>query len=67
MSESQHTLDELQRWMQAVVTHPRGVAAGIESEAAREQISVLAPVVHVRRRATVVAWSADRTPLHGVK
>ena len=41
MSESQHTLDELQRWMQAVVTHPRGVAAGIESEAAREQISLV--------------------------
>ncbi len=41
MSESRHTLDELQRWMQAVVTHPRGVAAGIESDQAREQIALV--------------------------
>jgi len=41
MSEARHTLDELQRWMQAVVTHPGGVAAGIESAAARDQIVVV--------------------------
>jgi len=42
MSENQHTLDELQRWMQAVITHPQGVVSGIESEPAREQIAVVA-------------------------
>jgi hypothetical protein len=42
MSEARHTLDELQRWMQAVVTHPGGVTAGIDSAAARDQIA-LAP------------------------
>jgi hypothetical protein len=41
MSESRHTLDELQRWMQAVVTHPGGVAAGIESDDACRQISLV--------------------------
>jgi hypothetical protein len=41
MSEPRHTLDELQRWMQAVVTHPGGVAAGIESDAACRQISLV--------------------------
>ena len=41
MSETRHTLDELQRWMQAVVTHPRGVAAGIESDQAREQVPLV--------------------------
>jgi len=41
MSETRHTLDELQRWMQAVVTHPRGVALGIESDQAQEQIDLV--------------------------
>jgi hypothetical protein len=41
MSEARHTLDELQRWLQAVVTHPGGVAAGIEGAAARDQIAVV--------------------------
>jgi hypothetical protein len=40
MSEARNTLDELQRWLQAVVTHPGGVTAGIESADAREQIAV---------------------------
>jgi len=40
MSESRRTLDELQRWIQAVITHPRGVISGIESDAAREQIAI---------------------------
>lgn len=38
MSEARHTLDELQRWMQAVITHPGGVTAGVDSAAARDQI-----------------------------
>jgi hypothetical protein len=42
MSEARHTLDELQRWLQAVVTHPGGAAAGIDSAEARDQIA-LAP------------------------
>ena len=41
MSETRHTLDELQRWMQAVITHPRGVAAGIKSDQAHEQIALV--------------------------
>jgi len=41
MSEMRHTLDELQRWMQAVITHPAGAGAGIESPAALDQIAVV--------------------------
>jgi hypothetical protein len=41
MSEPQHTLDELQRWMQAVITHPAGASAGIESPAALDQIAAV--------------------------
>src|SRR5262245_12156156 len=41
MSEPRHTLDELQRWMQGVITHPGGVAAGIASDEARQQIALV--------------------------
>lgn len=41
MSKPGHTLDELQRWMQAVITHPAGVEVGIESFAAQQQIGVV--------------------------
>ncbi len=40
MSEPRHTLDEVQRWMQAVITHPAGPIAGIESREAVQQIAV---------------------------
>src|SRR5258708_35048304 len=41
MSETRHALDELQRWMQAVVTDPRGVASGINSDQAQQQIALV--------------------------
>ncbi len=34
------TLDAVQGWMQSVVTHPRGVEAGVASEAARAHLEV---------------------------
>ncbi len=37
------SLDQLQRWMQAVITHPDGVAAGCGCAEACEQIEVTAP------------------------
>ncbi len=40
MPRSSHELGQIQRWMQAVIMHPRGVEAGIESEASRSQIDV---------------------------
>ena len=40
MSDSKRQLDTVQRWMQSVITHPAGIAAGIDSAAAREQIEV---------------------------
>lgn len=35
---SQRSLESLQRWLQAVITHPEGVSAGTQSPAARAQI-----------------------------
>lgn len=40
MNDAPRQLVELQHWMQAVITHPDGVAAGIDSAAARAQIDV---------------------------
>lgn len=40
MSDAESSLSRIQRWMQAVITHPSGVAAGIDAPAAREQIDV---------------------------
>ncbi len=42
MSSDPFRLDQIQRWLQAVITHPAGAAAGIESEAARSAIEVAA-------------------------
>jgi len=35
-----HPLDQLQRWLQAVITHPDGISDGIASDAARQEINV---------------------------
>jgi len=40
MSDSNPELDRIQRWMQAVITDPAGVVAGIRSEHARQQIDI---------------------------
>jgi hypothetical protein len=38
---SQHELSQIQRWLQTVITHPGGTAAGLDSEAARAQLDVV--------------------------
>ena len=40
MSDSKPELDTVQRWMQSVITHPAGIAAGIDSPTAQDQIDV---------------------------
>jgi hypothetical protein len=55
---SSHKLDAIQRWMQAVVTHPRGVERGIESPEARRQIDVAVEAIE-----SVVLRSATRTSI----
>jgi hypothetical protein len=42
MSDTPRDLERLQRWMQAVICHPEGVAEGIRSQAAQEQIEISA-------------------------
>lgn len=40
MPDDQPTLNQIQRWMQAVITHPSGITDGINSDDAREQLDV---------------------------
>jgi len=40
MSDAQPDLDVIQRWMQSVIMHPDGVAQGVASHAARQEIDV---------------------------
>ncbi len=51
-------LAQIQRWLQAVITHPDGVEAGIDSDAARSQIDVSPDQVE-----DVVARSERRTSI----
>lgn len=40
MTGPHHDLETIQRWMQAVITHPAGVAEGIETDEAQQQIEI---------------------------
>lgn len=40
MAAAPRELSQLQQWMQAVIMHPEGVTAGIDSDAAKQQIIV---------------------------
>lgn len=42
MTPPRPSLDRLQRWMQAVVTDPAGVASGVRSSAAQQEIAIAA-------------------------
>lgn len=59
------SLDQLQRWMQSVITHPAGIEAGVASDSSREVIDVgagrLDEVVLPSQRLS----SADRLRVYG--
>ena len=58
-------LDQVQRWMMSVITHPDGVASGIESDAAQRELSVspdqIEQVITRSRRCT----SLERLQVYG--
>lgn len=58
-------LSTIQRWMQSVITHPQGIAAGIESAASRQWINVASEdveqVIGRSRRRT----SVERLQVYG--
>ncbi len=40
MQQETIPLDQIQKWMQSVISHPEGIATGVDSPAAQEQIPV---------------------------
>lgn len=58
MGRPSRDLDQVQRWMQAVIMHPDGVAAGIRSESAQQQIKV-----HPEQIEEVVCRSRNQTSI----
>jgi len=64
MSE-QRSLGKLQRWVQEVITHPDGIAAGVNSQTARQQIDIgTAQIEQVVERSTRLG-SAERLAVYG--
>lgn len=61
MSNESHNLDQLQRWMQTVISWPAGVEAGIASEAAQAKI----PLENNELEAVVTA-SSKQTSLERI-
>ena len=55
-------LDGFQRWLQAVITHPLGIAAGLQSEEARTIADILDELLQAReseRVGRVIDHDAD--------
>lgn len=64
MSE-QRSLGKLQRWLQEVITNPDGIAAGVESQTARQQIDIgAANIEHVVEPSSQLG-SAERLAVYG--
>lgn len=58
-------LDVVQRWLQAVIMHPGGVAAGVNSEAARAEIATSAAEVERVIGRSQSLGSLDRLAVYG--
>ena len=65
METDEFPLVRLQRWMQAVITHPDGVASGIDSPAARELIDVKTEDVETVISRSRALSSVDRLAVYG--
>lgn len=57
-------LDQLQRWLQAVITHPGGVVAGIDSAGAQTEIHVAAGEVESVIGRSLALGSLDRLAVY---
>src|SRR5690242_4203523 len=58
-------LDLVQRWLQAVIMHPGGVAAGADSEAARSLIATSAAEIERVIGRSQALGSLDRLAVYG--
>ncbi|MCE9552397.1 MAG: DNA-binding domain-containing protein [Planctomycetes bacterium] len=60
-----HPLEQLQRWLQAVITHPDGVAEGVASDAARGEIDVAPQDVERVIARSKALTSIERLEIYG--
>ena len=59
------TLDRLQQWMLAVITHPDGIAAGIDGDDARQQIPIAADGVEQVVDRSAACSAIERLGVYG--
>lgn len=62
---SERSLDRIQKWMQAVITHPHGVAAGIESHDAQSEIEVTPEAIESVITRSKALGSIERLEVYG--
>lgn len=58
-------LEQLQRWMQTVIMHPDGVRAGLESEAARQELDIAANEIEQVITRSQALTSVERLEVYG--
>ena len=58
-------LGRIQQWMQAVITHPAGVRAGIDSDAARSEIDIVAGDIEQVVSRSQALTSIERLEVYG--
>lgn len=59
------SLTEIQRWMQAVITHPEGVATGADADAARREIDIAAAGIESVIQPSRQMTSEERLSIYG--
>ena len=62
---NQRSLKKLQRWVQEVITNPDGIAAGVESSSARQQIDISASQIEQVVERSTRLGSAERLAVYG--
>lgn len=65
MSDATHDLRRLQQWMQTVVMHPDGIAQGIASSAARQQIDIAPEQIELVIQRSQALDSLARLQIYG--
>ena len=63
--ENPRSLDRIQKWMHSVITHPLGVTAGIESDAARGEIDVDTDRIESVISPSLALGSIERLEVYG--
>lgn len=61
----QRSLTKLQRWVQEVITNPDGIAAGVESESARQEIDISSSQIEQVVEPSSRLGSSERLAVYG--